>query len=238
MLILKEKFKTNMKASSLKLIFSSIVVTLTISACGNSEKNNEQKAEPKSKTSENTETTGSSDAAPKKASMTKDESLRKLRSYLRANTKKYADYGEIEDIISVGGNYSDDGVLDYLFTVNFYPGGDYIHPTNFYYDSELDEFKELTLSSPLSLLNNINAKEIKQGKIIGTGELFDAFDGEHSAIRSVKAEFSINGSKIVCENSYLPKFKKAQKEIARELEKIQQDLFDNADAYNSEAESE
>jgi 23S rRNA G2445 N2-methylase RlmL len=34
-----------------------------------------------------------------------------------------------------------------------------------------------------------NAKEIKPGKIIGTGELFDAFDGEHSAVRSVKAEF-------------------------------------------------
>ena len=227
-----------MKVTSLKLICSSIVVSLTISACGNSEKNNEQKVEPQSETSENTETTSPSDAAPKKASMTKAESISKLKAYLRANTKKYADYGEIEDIISVGGNYSDDGVLDYLFTVNFYPGGDYIHPTNFYYDSELDEFKELTLSTPLSLLNNINAKEIKQGKIIGTGELFDAFDGEHSAVRSVKAEFSINGSKIVCKNSYLPKFKKAQKEIAKELDQIQQDLFDNADAYNSEAESE
>ena len=227
-----------MKVTSLKLICSSIVVSLTISACGNSEKNNEQKVEPQSETSENTETTSPSDAAPKKASMTKAESISKLKDYLRSNTKKYADYGEIEDIISVGGNYSDDGVLDYLFTVNFYPGGDYIHPTNFYYDSELDEFKELTLSAPLSLLNNINAKEIKKGKIIGTGELFDAFDGEHSAIRSVKAEFSINGSKIVCENSFLPKFKKAQKDIAKELDQIQQDLFDNADAYNSEAESE
>ena len=227
-----------MKVTSLKLICSSIVVSLTISACGNSEKNNEQKVEPQLKTSENTETTGSSDAAPKKVNMTKAESISKLRAYLRANTKKYADYGEIEGIISVEGNYSDDGVLDYLFTVNFYPGGDYIHPTNFYYDSELDEFKELTLSAPLSLLNNINAKEIKKGKIIGTGELFDAFDGEHSAVRSVNAEFSINGSKIVCEKSFLPKFKKAQKDIAKELDQIQQDLFDNADAYNSEAESE
>ena len=227
-----------MKVTSLKLICSSIVVSLTISACGNSEKNNEQKVEPQLKTSENTETTGSSDAAPKKVNMTKAESISKLRAYLRANTKKYADYGEIEGIISVEGNYSDDGVLDYLFTVNFYPGGDYIDPTNFYYDSELDEFKELTLSTPLALLNNINAKEIKKGKIIGTGELYDAFDGEHSAVRSVKAEFSINGSKIVCEKSFLPKFKKAQKDIAKELDQMQQDLFDNADAYNSEAESE
>ena len=227
-----------MKVTSLKLICSSIVVSLTISACGNSEKNNEQKVEPQSETSENTETTSPSDVAPKKASMTKAESISKLKAYLRSNTKKYADYGEIEDIISVGGNYSDDGVLDYLFTVNFYPGGDYIDPTNFYYDSELDEFKELTLSTPLALLNNINAKEIKKGKIIGTGELYDAFDGEHSAVRSVKAEFSINGSKIVCEKSFLPKFKKAQKDIAKELDQMQQDLFDNADAYNSEAESE
>lgn len=227
-----------MKVTSLKLICSSIVVSLTISACGNSEKNNKQKVEPQTETSENTEITSPSDAAPKKVSMTKAESISKLRAYLRANTKKYVDYGEIEDIISVGGNYSDDGVLDYLFTVNFYPGGDYIDPTNFYYDSELDEFKELTLSAPLSLLNNINAKEIKKGKIIGTGELYDAFDGEHSAVRSVKAEFSINGSKIVCEKSFLPKFKKAQKDIAKELDQIQQDLFDNADAYNSEAESE
>ena len=170
--------------------------------------------------------------------MTKSESITRLRQFIKKNTKKYADYGEIEDIISVGGNYSDDGVLDYLFTVNFYPGGDYIHPINFYYDSELDEFKELTLSTPLALLNNINAKEIKPEKIIGTGELFGAFDGEHSAVRSVKAEFSINGSKIVCENSFLPKFKKAQKDLAKELDQIQQDLFDNADAYNSEAESE
>ncbi len=68
--------------------------------------------------------------------------------------------------------------------------------------------------------------------------MFGAFDGEHSAVRSVKAEFSINGSKIVCENSFLPKFKKAQKDLAKELDQIQQDLFDNADAYNSEAESE
>ena len=49
--------------------------------------------------------------------------------------------------------------------------------------------------------------------------MYDAFDGEHSAVRSVKAEFSLNGSKIVCENSFLPKFKKAQKDLAKELRK-------------------
>ena len=63
-----------MKVTSLKLICSSIVVSLTISACGNSEKNNEQKVEPQLKTPENTETTSSSNVAPKKVSMTKAES--------------------------------------------------------------------------------------------------------------------------------------------------------------------
>jgi hypothetical protein len=225
-----------MKKTNLKLTLSGLILSLTTLSCSENGSNTKEKSvlkntEAKIEVKTITET-------PKIASMTKSESITRLRQFIKKNTKKYVDYGEIEDIISTGGNYSDDRVLDYLFTVNFYPGGDYIHPTNFYYDSELDEFRELTLSTPLSLLNNINAKEIKPGKIIGTGELFDAFDGEHSAVRSVKAEFSINGSKIVCENSYLPKFKKAQKEIAKELEKTQQDLFDNADAYNSEAESE
>ena len=225
-----------MKKTNLKLTLSGLILSLTTLSCSENGSNTKEKSvlknmEAKTEVETITET-------PKIASMTKSESITRLRQFIKKNTKKYVDYGEIEDIISTGGNYSDDGVLDYLFTVNFYPGGDYIHPTNFYYDSELDEFRELTLSTPLALLNNINAKEIKPGKIIGTGELFDAFDGEHSAVRSVKAEFSMNGSKIVCENSFLPKFKKAQKEIARELEKTQQDLFDNADAYNSEAESE
>jgi hypothetical protein len=225
-----------MKKNNLNIIITGLVLSLSTLSC----------SEKKSKTEDqnvikNTEAKTEIDTiseTPKIASMTKSESIDKLKQFLKKNSKKYNDYGEIEEIKSTGGDYNGDGVLDFIYTVNFYPGGDYIHPSNFYYDSKKGEFSELTLSTPLKILNNINANEIKEGKISGTAELFSAFDGEHSAIRSVNAEFTVKDSKIFCDKSFLPKFKKAEKSIQKELDQLQQDLFDNADAYNSDAEAE
>lgn len=225
-----------MKKPNLKLTLASILLSITTISCIENETKTQEKNGLK-KLEEKVETEVISDS-PKITSMTNPESINRLKQFLKKNTKKFIDYGEIQGIRSVGGDYNEDGVLDYIYTVEFYPGGDYIHPSNFFYDSKLDEIFELSIKSPISTLSYIEAKEIVKGKIIGTGELFDAIDGENAAVRSVKAEFNIKESKITFENAFLGKFKKAEKEITKELDKIQQDKMDNADAYNSEAEAE
>jgi hypothetical protein len=167
-------------------------------------------------------------------SLTKSLAEERIRKFLKENSKIYQDYGQIEDIYLVGGDYSNNGATDYFYTVNFYPGGDFIYPTHFLYDSNQDKIRELKMNKTIEFIHSIDVKEITAGKLNGTASIWNALSGEHISSRTVKAEFTIEGDKINCDKKFMPAFIKAQKEIQRELQKMEREMMEEADAYNSE----
>ena len=64
--------------------------------------------------------------------------------------------------------------------------------------------------------------------------MWSAFSGEHSASREAKAEFTIVGNKINVDPSYFPALYSADKKVMRELEEMEREMMEAADAYNSE----
>lgn len=167
-------------------------------------------------------------------SLTDDEAKELIKKFLKDNDRMYKEYGEIEDLYLVGGNYNNDGALDYFYTVGFFPGGDFIYFTHFFYDSEQNKITELKMNKSIEFVSSIDVKEISLGKLIGEAYIWSAFSGEHMASRFVKAEFKLDGDKITCDEKYIPAFKKAQKEIQKELEKMEREMMEEADAFNSD----
>lgn len=167
-------------------------------------------------------------------SLTKTEAEKLMRNFLKENSKTYKDYGEIQDLFLVSGNYNNDDKLDFFYTINFYPGGDFIYPTHFFYNSMLDNIQELKMNKTIEFIQSIDVTDINLGKLLGSASIWNAISGEHIASRSVKAEFTIEGNKISCDNKYMPAFKKAQKEIDKELERMEKEMMEEADAFNSD----
>jgi hypothetical protein len=166
-------------------------------------------------------------------SLTKKEAETKMKSFLKENARKYKEYGEFEDMELVGGNFNSDGATDYFYKVNFYPGGDFVYPTHFIFDSEVNEIRELKLSNASAYLHSVDAKSVADGKIIGSGFVWHALGMDLEAYRSVNAEFTIDGNKINYDKKYLTKFKKAEKEINLELEQKQQEMMENMEEENT-----
>jgi hypothetical protein len=177
---------------------------------------------------------GKNDASKKSVvSLTKKEAETKMKAFLKENARKYKEYGEFEDMELVGGNFNSDGALDYFYKVNFYPGGDFVYPTHFIFDSEVNEIRELKLSNASAYLHSVDAKSVADGKIIGSGFVWHALGIDLEAYRSVNAEFTIDGNKINYDKKYLTKFKKAEKEINLELEQKQQEMMENMEEENT-----
>jgi len=153
-----------------------------------------------------------------KPGLTENEAKEKLRAYIRKNKGKYNDYGEIQGIDVIGGNYTNDGVIDYFYSVGFFPGGDYVHTTHFIYESDTEIIRELEIdkSNSLHYFSNIEPKELKEGMIVGEAFFFDG-DGETGVSKTIDAEFFIQGDKITFDKKYIGKFKKAQEQIDREM---------------------
>lgn len=163
--------------------------------------------------------------------LSKKEALELIKAFIKENPKKYSEYGDLQDITTIGGNYSKEGAVDYFYTIDFYPGGDFVYPTHFFYNSESKKILELSMLKSIDFIRSIEVKEIKQGKLIGTAIIWGALSGEHVAFKSVKAEFKLDGDKITCDKKFLPLFKKAQKDVQNELEEMERMM--NADGVNS-----
>ena len=118
--------------------------------------------------------------------------------------------------------------------MKFYPGGDFVYTTHFFYESDKDEIRELNINKATDFMKNIDVKKINEGILIGSANLWNALGVEHDASRSVNAEFTIEGNKIYFDPKYLPKFKKAEKEISNELDQKQKELEEsnNNEEYN------
>ena len=206
---------------------------ITLNSCGGSEEKNSAENKTKKGTATVKNEKVEEESKPI-VSLSKKEALDRMKAFLKDNRKKYSDFGEVQDMTAVGGNYSKDGALDYFYTVDFYPGGDFIYPSHFFYESDQNKIRELSINKATDFMKSIDVKEIIEGKLIGSANLWNAFSGEHVASRSVNAEFTIDGNKIYFDNKYISKFKKGEKEIASELKKMEEDMMNESDAYNSE----
>jgi hypothetical protein len=201
----------------------SLLVGMALNSCGGTEE---------SKTTENntkkdTLTVKNEITEPQEkpvVSLTEKEAEKRMKTFLKENLRKYKDYGEFQDMDFVGGNYTKDGALDYFYNVQFYPGGDFVYTTHFFYESDQDKIRELNINKATDFMKNIDVKKITEGKLIGSANLWNAYGIQIDASRTVNAEFTIEGNKIYFDPKYVPKFKKAEKEISIELDQKQQEL--------------
>jgi hypothetical protein len=208
--------------------------TLFIASCGGS---NEQKT-TEIKPEKDTLTVKKEKEAPEEkpiVSLTKKEAEAKMKAFLKENRRKYDDEGTLDEIELTSGNFNSDGALDYFFKVGF-AGGDFIYRKHFFYNSELDKIEELEVKKTPEFLKSIMATEITEGKIKGEISFWNAYSYDIYSERNVNAEFTIEGKYIILDNKYLPKFKKAAKEITKELDQMQQEMMENADGINSSEE--
>jgi hypothetical protein len=220
-----------MKKQILNLSLS-LLVGMSLSSCGGSEdpKTTENNTKKDSLTVKNEITEAEEKPV---VSLTEKEAEKRMKTFLKENSRKYE--GEFQDMDLVGGNYTKDGALDYFYNVQFYPGGDFVYTTHFFYESDQDKIRELKINKATDFMKNIDVKKISEGKLIGSAHLWSAFSGEHDAYRSVNAEFTIEGNKIYFDPKYVPKFKKAEKEISSELDQKQKELEEqsiNNEEYN------
>jgi len=210
----------------------SLLVGMALNSCGGSDepKTTENNTKKDSLTVKNEITEAEEKPA---VSLTEKEAEKRMKTFLKENSRKYE--GEFQDMDLVGGNYTKDGALDYFYNVRFYEGGDYVFTTHFFYESDQDKIRELNINKATDFMKNIDVKKISEGKLIGSAHLWSAFSGEHDAYRSVNAEFTIEGNKIYFDPKYVPKFKKAEKEISSELDQKQKELEEqsiNNEEYN------
>ena len=210
----------------------SLLVGMVLNSCGGSDesKTTENNTKKDSLTVKNEITEPEEKPV---VSLTEKEAEKRMKTFLKENSRKYE--GEFQDMDLVGGNYTKDGALDYFYNVRFYEGGDYIFTNHFFYESDQDKIRELNINKATDFMKNIDVKKITEGKLTGSAHLWSAFSGEHDAYRSVNAEFTIEGNKIYFDPKYLPKFKKAEKEISSELDQKQKELeeeYINNEEYN------
>ncbi len=209
------------------------IIYITFSAllfsCGGSN----EKAETPESTADSTVVKDTSviEDAPVK-SLTEAEAKKAIKAFLKKNKNKYT--GSVEEISIVGGNYTKDGALDYFYTVFLYEGGDYMYPTHFFYDSDLETIRELSIGKGPETFQHVVVKKITEGKLSGNAVMWSALSGTMDASREVKAEFSITGNKINVEPSYFPAMYSAEKKLMRELDDMQRQMMEEADAFNSE----
>ncbi len=150
-------------------------------------------------------------------SISEEEAYVRMEAFINNNLNKYADYGIVEEISATGGYYNSDNKLDYFYTVNFYPGGDYVFLANFYYDSESDEISELLLKDAPNEINGIFSNEVKKGVIYGNANVFYGFSPEIMASRLIDVKFTIQGQNIELDKSFKSDYERALNEIKTEL---------------------
>jgi hypothetical protein len=222
-----------MKKQILNLSLS-LLVGMSLNSCGGSEdpKTTVNNAKKDTLTVKNEITEAEEKPA---VSLTEKEAEKRMKAFLKENSRKYKDYGEFEDMELVGGNYTKDGALDYFYNVKFFPGGDFVYTTHFFYESDQDKIRELSINKATDFMKNIDVKKITEGKLIGSANLWNASGIQIDASRTVNAEFTIEGNKIYFDPKYAPKFKKAEKEISSELDQKQKELDEesiNNEEYN------
>ena len=208
-----------------KIIY--IAFSALLFSCGGSN----EKAETPESTADSTvvKDTAVIEEAPVK-SLTEAEAKKAIKAFLKKN--RYA--GSVEEIKLIGGNYTKDGALDYFYTVFLYEGGDYMYPTHFFYDSDLETIRELSLGKGPDTFQHVIVKKMTEGKLMGSAVMWSAISWEYSSSREAKAEFTIVGNKINVEPSYFPALYSAEKKVLRELEGMQLEMQQAADAFNSE----
>lgn len=216
------------------IIASLIFIIITMIRCGDGSK---KEMQTKNKTEKDPLVASNETKVPEVktiVSLTNKEARARMELFLKENRRIYQEMGDVEEIIVVGGDYSNDGALDYFFTVGFFAGGDFVTHHSFFFESDLDKIRELNVNiAGVNCYNTIYAKKITEGMITGVVDLWNAASADNFATRSVKAEFSIIGNKIKIDKKFVPKLKKAEVEIESELEKYipNEEEYHNGDEY-------
>jgi hypothetical protein len=204
------------------LLTNCFMFGMVLFGCGGNESPNNTGISDKGRDSLKTEQSTDEKSAPV-VSLTESEARKRLTGFIKENKKKYREYGEIEDIKLASGTYGADDALDYLFTVYFYPGGDFVYPSHFYYDSETDEVRELSLANGTETWQFIVVRKMVQGKISGDANLWNAYGPEIAASESIKAEFTIEGNKLLLDKKYLAAMRRAEKKLNTSLTGMEAD---------------
>ena len=201
-----------------------LTVFITIS-CNNSTKTDEVDAKTEMvPTSDSLKKDSIITEAPKVKSMTDAEAKKLFKTFLKSNSSLYKENGELQELEVKGGDYTGDNITDFFYKANFYPGGDFVYPTNFFYDSGKDQIVELVRGNGSDLIIGFSANKIENGLIKGEAYLFTAFSGEHSAGEFVKCDFKIIDKKVMIEKSFLKSIEKSALKITKELEEMQKNL--------------
>jgi len=179
-------------------------------------------------------------AIPKAESITEKEALKRMRQFINLNKRKYLDseYAEIEDIVSVSGDYNADMVTDYFFNVSIYYGGDFVPTRHFLYDSKEDKIREIIVDEQPDSWSHITPRTIQENKIIGTAHLWKAVSPDFIATQDVKSGFTISGNKL----SIAPDSRKAvlaaHKKVLTEYAQMEKDFMESQQSYEETEEEQ
>ena len=205
------------------LIFANVIFLLF--SCSNETK----KVEATENNQKDTLTAAVKEIKPEiKKSLTDSEALKLIKEFIKKNPAKFKDLGEVEDYDVKAGDYNGDGVNDFYFTVNFYPGGDFIYPQNFYYNSEKEQITDLKVSNGSDMIFNVEVLKMDKDIMHGAVVVWTAFSGEDSFMETVKCDFKIIGNKIIIEPAFLKAIKRAEKKVNDESEKAQAEMMEES----------
>ena len=217
----------------LKITTINALLMIALLSCG--DKHSESQKLNK-KNSEEIKTEEKIEAEPVKISLTKQQAIDKLKAHLKKSSN--AIIGSIEEIKTVGGDYNEDSVSDYFYLVSANEGGDYLSFYHYFYDSTNEKITELTFNGKPESFLNLTASNIQKGKITGKALLVYRLNYDTDFSKELIGDFIIKGNKFVIDNANISKFIKADKKLSNEMSKAELLMQENADAYNSEAETE
>lgn len=141
-----------------------------------------------------------------------------FHEFMRVRYEEYEDYGTLEDVSAVGGNYNDKGGLDYFYTAIFYPGGDFMYPKHFFYHDHTGKIVELSFQDAVDNIYSVSVDKMEKGYMIGSATLLGAFSGEHFASKEAKVDFSIQDDAIIFSPESIEALIVANGELEEELE--------------------
>jgi hypothetical protein len=217
----------------LKITAINILLMIALFSCGDKHSESQKL---NTKNSEEVKTEEKVEAEPVKISLTKKQAIDKLKEYIKKSSNSIL--GSIEEIKTVGGDYNEDGVSDYFYLVSANEGGDYLSFYHYFYNSTKEKITELTYNGKPESLLNLTASNIQKGKITGKALLVYRLTYDTDFSKELIGDFIIKGNKFVIDNANISKFIKADKKLSDEMSKAELLMQENADAYNSEAETE
>ena len=128
------------------------------------------------------------------------------------------------------GYYNDDKTLDFFVTTNHLSPAEASYSNYFFYDSEADKLKRLTIKKSSKHFNSLEINAIEKGELQGTAILLFETNDLGTFRKKTDVIFTIEGSVIVFDDESLSNIKKTEskltKEVGKELQKLESEFPD------------